>query len=207
MTEKPVDKRISWPLLMMLALSLGPLILAVYFFQNPENLSGRTNYGHLIQPSVPVERSRLSGFDAFSKQNIGELRGRWVLVHIVTSSGCKRVCMDSLHKTKQVRLMLNKDLMRVRRLALIAALDNDAEKSWDGHDYLLRSKLTEQLIDIARNAVGEPIPEGVVFLMDPIGNIMMWYEPGFDPYGMKKDLKKLLYVSRVGQGFATLLFE
>ena len=198
MTKKQVNKRLGWPLLAMLALSLGPLILAVYYFKNPENLSGRTNYGHLIEPSVPIERSEFSGFDAFSKQNIGEISGHWVLVHIVTSSGCNSVCMDSLYKTKQVRLMLNKDLMRVRRLAVVAALDNDAEAWWTGHDYLLRSNPTERLINVARTAVGGSLPEGAVFLMDPIGNIMMWYEPGFDPYGMKKDLKKLLYVSRVG---------
>lgn len=198
MTQKQVNKRSSWPLMTMLALSLGSFILAVYFFQNPESLSGRTNYGHLIQPSVPIERSKLSGYDEFSKQNMGEIHGRWVLVHIVTSSGCNRVCMDSLHKTKQVRLMLNKDLMRVRRLAVIAALDDEVEEWWTGHDYLLRSNPAKQLVNVARATVGRPLPEGAVFLMDPLGNIMMWYEPGFDPYGMKKDLKKLLYVSQVG---------
>jgi len=197
-TEKQVSKRISWSLLSMLALSLGPLMLAVYLFQNPESLSGRTNYGHLIQPSIPIKRSVFSGFDEFSKQNIREIRGHWVLIHIVTSSGCNRACMDSLHKTKQVRLMLNKDLMRVRRLAVVAVSNNGAGEWWTGHDYLLRSNPTEQLINVARTAVGGPLPEGVVFLMDPMGNIMMWYEPDFDPYGMNKDLNKLLYVSQVG---------
>jgi hypothetical protein len=42
------------------------------------------------------------------------------------------------------------------------------------------------------------IPEGMLFLMDPFGNLMMQYEPGFDPYKVKKDLGKLLRISQIG---------
>jgi hypothetical protein len=34
--------------------------------------------------------------------------------------------------------------------------------------------------------------------MDPLGNLMMQYDPGFDPYDVKKDLKKLLKISQIG---------
>lgn len=36
------------------------------------------------------------------------------------------------------------------------------------------------------------------FLMDPLGNIMMQYESGFDPYKVKSDLHKLLKISQIG---------
>ena len=188
------------PLPMMLAVSLGSLILAVILFKNPQILTGRTNYGHLIEPPIPVDRMEIVGFDEFSKKNIGEIRGRWVLVQIVASSGCNAVCQDSLHKTKQVRLMLGKDLMRVRRLAIVTAQadGSDVDNWWRGNDYLLRSKPVDRLQYVVRTLFGGPVPDGLVFLMDPMGNLMMWYEPGFDPYGMKNDLKKLLYVSQVG---------
>ncbi len=189
-----------WPLVMIMVLCFGSLILAVYLFQNTNLLYGPTNIGHLIDPVIPIARSEIDGLDEFSRQNIGEIRGRWVLVHIVTKSGCNGACRESLHKTKQVRLMLNKDLIRVRRLAIVdGRVPEDVAISWwRGHDYLLRAAASRRLIDIVRRVVGELIPEGTVVLMDPMGNFMMWYEAGFDPYGLKKDLKKLLYVSQVG---------
>ena len=39
---------------------------------------------------------------------------------------------------------------------------------------------------------------GDTFLVDPLGNIMMAYEAGSDPNGLKKDLKRLLKVSKLG---------
>ena len=193
-------ERVHWPLVMIMALCFGSLILAVYFYQNTNLLDGSTNIGHLIDPVIPIARSEIAGLDEFSRQNIGQVRGRWVLVHIITRSGCNLACRESLYKTKQVRLMLNKDLIRIRRLAIVdRTIHEDVAISWwRGHDYLLRAAATRRLINVVRLVAGESIPEGTVFLMDPMGNFMMWYEAGFDPYGLKKDLKKLLYVSQVG---------
>ncbi len=42
------------------------------------------------------------------------------------------------------------------------------------------------------------VPDGLLLLMDPLGNLMMRYAPGFDPYKVKDDLKKLLAVSQIG---------
>jgi hypothetical protein len=38
----------------------------------------------------------------------------------------------------------------------------------------------------------------MVFLIDPLGNLMLWYENGFDPYDLDKDLKHLLRASQIG---------
>ena len=40
--------------------------------------------------------------------------------------------------------------------------------------------------------------DGRIYIVDPIGNIMMSYPPDADPTGMKKDLKRLLKVSKLG---------
>jgi hypothetical protein len=42
------------------------------------------------------------------------------------------------------------------------------------------------------------IPDGMLFLIDPLGNIMMQYDPGFDPYQVKSDLTHLLRISQIG---------
>jgi len=46
---------------------------------------------------------------------------------------------------------------------------------------------------------GTPMMGGErVYLIDPLGNLMMFYPPDADPSGMLKDLRKLLKYSKIG---------
>ncbi len=40
--------------------------------------------------------------------------------------------------------------------------------------------------------------DGAVFVVDPLGNLMMRFAPGLPPADMLKDLEKLLKLSRIG---------
>jgi uncharacterized protein YneF (UPF0154 family) len=42
------------------------------------------------------------------------------------------------------------------------------------------------------------IPDGTLYIIDPMGNIMMQYPPGFDSYKVIKDLMQLLKASQIG---------
>jgi hypothetical protein len=42
------------------------------------------------------------------------------------------------------------------------------------------------------------MPEGMLFLIDPLGNLMMQYEAGFNTYKVKDDLMHLLRISQIG---------
>ena len=41
--------------------------------------------------------------------------------------------------------------------------------------------------------------ENSVYLIDPLGNIMLFYAAGFDPNDLKKDLKRLLTWSKLDE--------
>jgi hypothetical protein len=41
-------------------------------------------------------------------------------------------------------------------------------------------------------------PQGRIYIVDPLGNLMMSYAPGADAKGMLEDLKRLLKLSHVG---------
>lgn len=181
-------------------LCIAPFVIAVLLYTNRSWLNVNNHYGTLISPAIPVNRSEFEGFDPFSRQNLAEIPGRWILVHFITGHGCGLVCRKSLEKTRQVRLMLGKDLMRVRRVAVVMTEISaaDANVWWAQHPDLLRTFSTSKLEKIAASAMGSPIADGSVIIMDPIGNFMMWYTAGFDPYGLKKDLQRLLLVSRIG---------
>lgn len=182
-------------LMMMVPVGLGWLLI-----RNPHLLTGQVNNGHLIVPAMPIARSRLVGFDRFSTENIKELEARWVMIHVLGETGCSKPSQEALHTTRQLRLMLGKDLFRMRRLAIVSSTlsSQQAELCWKGHDYLLRTQLSSGLKADIEKGIGQTITDGMIFLMDPLGNLMMWYEPGFDPYKIKKDLTRLLHVSQIG---------
>ena len=187
-------------ILIIFGLSIIPFCFAWYLSNNPNLVAKGTSNGELVTPVITTERAEMIGFDAFSTENIKELTGHWLLVNVIPNQDCNTLCVDAIHKTKQLRLMLNKDLTRVRRMVLLFKDSNpELAKSWWLDDTrLLHIKPTQSLVNKLEKIRKGTVAEGILFLMDPLGNIMMQYESGFDPYEVKRDLKKLLRISQIG---------
>ncbi len=234
-------------ILIIFGMSIIPFLIAWGLKENPALLSGKTNHGQLISPLITTERSDFTGFDAFSSQNINELPGHWLIVNVIPSEHCNEKCLDALLKTRQLRLMLNKDLPRTRRVVMLFKnIVAETASQWWLKDALLgrlhqkenkedeqlfskllheENKLDDTLVtklvgnenkafvmnsDLIRIVPNDSvqkkitdfrkgeIPDGMLFLMDPLGNLMMQYEPGFDPYQVKSDLMHLLRISQIG---------
>lgn len=187
-------------ILVLFGMTLIPFLIAFGLKENPELLTGRTNNGQLITPPVVTERSELTGFDKFSADNVGELPGHWLIINVIPTQECNESCLDAIHKARQLQLMMSKDFTRTRRIALLLSdVSPDAANRWWLEDkVLLKMKpgasLAKKIADIRTGNV----PDGMLFLMDPLGNLMMQYEPGFDPYKVKSDLTHLLKFSQIG---------
>jgi len=177
-----------------------PFSIAWYLTKNPDFQPMATNKGDLIAPVVTTERSDLMGVDDFSVENIKELEGHWVILNIIPNKGCNQLCIDAIHATKQLRLMLNKDLPRVRRAVILVqgVQEESFQPWWDADDRLLKVKPSSILLEKIKQKVAAELTDGMIILMDPLGNLMMQYKSGFDPYAVKSDLKKLLRISQIG---------
>lgn len=187
-------------IIIIFSLSIIPFCIAWYLSSNDSWMGGGTNNGQLITPPVATQRDEYVGFDQFSLDNIKELAGHWVILNIIPNIECSAGCIEAIHKTKQLRLMMNKDLTRIRRAVLILANVNDksAQQWWKDDIRLLRVKPTVSLLEKIKKIKNKGIPDGMLFIVDPMGNIMMQYAPGFDPYKVKSDLRKLLKISQIG---------
>jgi cytochrome oxidase Cu insertion factor (SCO1/SenC/PrrC family) len=211
-------------ILLLFGMTIVPFCIAWFFSLNPNLVTANktNNNGVLITPpietAINVTERDFVGIDKFSSENLKELQGRWSLTLIIPQSECPQVCLETIHKTKQLWLMLNRDLTRVRRVAVVFNDVNPAKAEswwqWDCQVFdpktqnytvdkncqisLLRVKAGEKLKNKLKQVKQGAIPDGMLFLTDPLGNIMMYYEPGFDPYKVVKDLKKLLSVSQIG---------
>ena len=226
-------------IIILALMTLIPFSVAWYLTTDPDFRPGSTNKGDLIIPVVTTERAELQGIDNFSIENINELKGHWVMLNIIPTEQCNNACASAIHATKQIRLMINKELTRVRRAVIVMQgkqqedyiswkeqgdrllnlesaeyrklgeleeqddplLQGKTEglKSWWPNDYrLLKVKPTVALAEKVRKLLGAEMADGQLILMDPLGNLMMQYKSGFDPYAVKRDLKKLLRISQIG---------
>lgn len=187
-------------ILTLFGMTIIPFLIAYGLKENPELLKGRTNYGRLIIPPVETQRNELTGFDRFSSDNMGELKGHWLIVNVIPAQACSQVCLEALHKARQLQLMLSKDLTRTRRVVLVLGdvVPEMANSGWQNDKALLKVKPNATFVKKINDIRAGNIPEGMLFLMDPLGNLMMQYEPGFDPYQVKSDLAHLLKFSQIG---------
>ncbi|MDD5460420.1 MAG: hypothetical protein PHG00_02120 [Methylococcales bacterium] len=234
-------------ILAIFGMTIIPFLIAWGLKENPEVVKGTTNRGQLVIPPVSTERSDFTGFDAFSVENMGELPGHWLIVNVIPNTGCNEICLDALLKTKQLRLMLNKELPRTRRMvivfkepaaeaanqwwlkdtllwrlrrsenkedntlflsllreenkiddALVTKLIGNENREFALNSELIRVKPGTALVKKMTEIRQGEIPDGMLFLIDPLGNLMMQYEPGFDTYKVKDDLMHLLRISQIG---------
>lgn len=63
---------------------------------------------------------------------------------------------------------------------------------------LIRVRPSAELLKKLYGVNSGELADGMLFLIDPEGNLMMRYAPGFDPYKVKSDLLHLLKISQIG---------
>lgn len=174
------------------ALALAPVLgsYLLYWFWSPENY---TNYGTLL-PVKPVPAMPLALLDGkpFSFEKV---RGRWVLV-VIDGSGCPRACEEKLWIVRQVRKAQGEQLDRVERVWLI----DDGRKPDPRltQEYAGTWFVTAAADALAAAFVAEGSSRNHIYLLDPLGNIVMRFPEAPDPKRMIKDLGRLLKYSSIG---------
>lgn len=198
----PQQRRNRQLIIGIFAMSIIPFSIAWFLAKNPELLTpSAINKGQLISPIITTERTDFQGFDTFSQDNLKELEAHWLIVNVIPENDCGDVCLEALHKSRQLRLMLNKELVRTRRAVLVldTSVSQDTAANWWKEDTdLLRLKPNASVIEKLNVLYNNQIPEGVLLLVDPLGNFMMQYAPNFNPYDAKSDLMHLLKISQIG---------
>lgn len=188
-------------IVLMLIMSLLPIVAAILFYMNPQWIGGYKNYGTLITPPLQLQNSDLTAFGDFSQQHFSELDDHWVLIHIMPeqANSCNERCAKALYHTHQLWIMLNQNLLRLRRVVVFSNTTIATKlKPTIDDDYLLYAVGSRSLFDQLTTTLPSPIDAGTIVLRDPLGNIMLWYSPDFDPYKAKKDLSRLFRTSRIG---------
>jgi hypothetical protein len=166
--------------------------LAYYVFPP----SGRTNFGTLIEPQRPVPELSLATVDG-KPYRFASLLGQWVLLH-VDSGACDKPCVDKLYALPQQRTMTGKERERIDRVWLVgdaAAPSAALLREYEG-TVVLRAD-PAQLAPLLPVEPGRRVQD-YLYLVDPLGNLMMRFPADGDPSRIRKDISRLLRASRVG---------
>ena len=182
------------------ALFLVPLGASFYLYYGTGwRPSGSAQHGQLIDPPRPLPAVRLPRADG-SATGAGFLRGDWHLVY-VGGSDCDATCRQSLVKSRQVKLALDKDVNRVGRVFLYAGAAPAAGWLAGEHGDLVAASVAgaegARLL-AAFPAEPPPLVAGRLYIVDPLGNLMMSYPAGAPPKGILEDLERLLKLSHIG---------
>lgn len=182
-----------WKMLAIFAVCAAPVIASYYTYYviRPE---GRTNYGALVEPMRPVGAL---GATPEHPDGLSSLRGHWVML-VAAPAACDAACREHLYDIRQVRLTTGKDRDRVERAWLVLdAADPDPALLAQHEGLVVLRAAAGQAAGVLAPAEGNE-PSDHIYMIDPLGNLMMRFPKNADPSRMKKDLAKLLRASQVG---------
>lgn len=160
------------------------------------------NYGELIVPARPLKETTLRTLEG-KDLAVSELKGKWTLV-VFGPATCEETCQRNLYETRQIRLATGEDMRRVQRLWVTNDLDSFNKREWlesEHPDLLVASEgeaKTGFVSQFILSEVPDPLAAQRVYIVDPIGNLVVSYPPEETPKHILKDLNRLLRASRIG---------
>jgi hypothetical protein len=210
-------------LLIITAMFLLPLILAWLMYSGSVDYKpGSTrNLGTLIEPPVAIDwRTTIAADSAQPSETPAgtgpeSLPEHWVLLHPVAAD-CNAACREQVTALRQIHLATGRHQARLRLALLLDELSTEQTVNFLLSIYkkftLIRDPegILRGLLASARpSAKGQPANGNEtpvqgkaingIYLIDPLGNIMMYYAADADPNHIRRDLKRLLTWSKLDE--------
>lgn len=161
--------------MLVAAVCAAPVVLGTLAYWSGWSVGRPGNYGELLPPRV-VAGPALDG-----------LRGKWVLVSF-DAAACDAYCEKKLYYMRQARRAQGKEMERVERLWVLT--DGGAPRAdLVGEGIRWTSVRFEGFPGDVRDHI---------YVVDPLGNLMMRFPRDPEPSKMLKDVKRLLRLSQIG---------
>ena len=188
----PEARRLLRSRLYLLGLVLafaGPLIASIVLYHNPQLRGdvGGDSHGSLVLPPQPLDR------DLF---RLPDQPPRWTLLYHAQAATCDLDCEATLFMMRQVHQSLGSKRNRTQILILLGHTELQAPYA----EVLKRFRPDQVRISpesLGINALDDQ-PHDTLFLVDPLGNLLMHYDNRSTSRGILRDLKRLLAASRIG---------
>lgn len=181
-----------------------PFIIATVWFNQlkteGESAGNRAN-GELVAPARPLAEFEQTALEGATVAALADIKDQWTVVYF-HQGDCGELCQKTLYDSRQVHISLGKEMHRVRRLfvtdtplvAEVSELHLQLQTSGlDASDKGLMAQIREHVGAETFDADSEQL-----YLVDPLGNLMMRFPSELPQKLFLKDLKVLLKASRIG---------
>ena len=177
---------------------LAPVVLAyaMFFFGNVSSFS---NKGELLNPVIDVDSLQLTDDNGNVMQREDITRHKWHMIYFV-GSDCDQSCNNTLYDMRQINKAVGKNAYRLRHLLVHMAPADAPFQKLISSEYpaAVHANAKRATIESALKAVKPQLDTNEIYLMDPLGNIMMRFTPDQPPKDIIHDLNKLFKVSQIG---------
>lgn len=177
---------------------LVPIIVVILMYKFNWKPSAGYSLGELVTPARLIQMpAELKNSD--NQPVTTELwKDKWSLVYIAEK--CEQVCENKLHDIRQIHVSLYKEAPRAQRVFI--TLQNDVAKYKEMYpELLLINQPNSNIINLSQQfniANEDAIQSNRVYLVDPLGHIMMSYPATTPPANIRKDIGQLLRYSWAG---------
>lgn len=196
-----------WPLYLIVLVCFAPVVFALLAYYVP-SLGLRphemTNYGTLVEPQRPMpEASALPLTTRDGKPfDLSSLKGQWLLV-TADSGACDEACVKKLFILRNSHASQGKNVERLARVWFLTddePIPEQILEAYRGYNMLRADpeQLAAFLAPNAGPAERQAALTAPMWVIDPLGNLMMEFPADADPISVRDDIRKLLKASRIG---------
>ncbi len=149
------------------------------------------NYGDLLE----VQKLKGDGINQIDNTifRMKDLRRKWTMITI-DSGECNEACRSKLYYMRQVRTIQHAEKDRVERLWLIDDNQTVSDELLEEYEGTLFIKAKDS--ELVKAIETEEVRRNHIYLVDPMGNLMMRFPEELEPKKMSGDIKRLLDVSQ-----------
>ena len=192
-------------MILLFLMFAAPILLAIFVFNtDPSGKYATKNRGNLISPAIILKNIELEFIENKKPYKLVKQEHQWLMVFIGAGE-CDENCKRQLVVMRQTRLAQGGEFTRVNRLYVIQ--DKQSElfmrevKAYHPDMDIVTGSETQLKNIVSQFTLTDKIEVGKsnrIYIVDPIGNLMMYYDLDAEASDIAKDLARLLKVSQMG---------
>ena len=154
-----------------------------------------SNYGSFINPIIKLSKTSFNDYSGKS-YSVDQHLTKWSLIYRMPKN-CLQICADEIYLIRQVNIALGKDMNRLQRIIILNTSISSSEIDEVVSKYP-KSIIVKNNSSTFIDEINKITNRHVLLLSDPLGNVILGYDGGFEGKKLLKDIKKLFKLSKIG---------
>lgn len=184
-------------LLSMLIFFITPIIAVIAMYKLDWRPKGES-IGELVSPAKALTIQPGLVSSEGNVVNINLLKDKWSMVYV--TADCDELCKNKLYQMRQLHVSLYKEIPRMQRILFTTTRETKQIKQ-NYPDLLIVNQARGDVIAFnAQFNIGDEssMSAGRIYLIDPLGYLMMSYSATTSPALVRKDITRLMKYSWSG---------